>query len=51
MKVSLETGNVTWLSSTLNQIHKVINPPDKVSISIQVYQYDETDRDYYEYCD
>jgi hypothetical protein len=31
----LETGNVTWLSPGLNQIHKVINPTDKVSITIQ----------------
>jgi len=47
----LEPGNVTWLSPGLNQIHKVLNPTDKVSITIQAYQYGETDQDHYEYFD
>ncbi len=47
----LEQGNVTWLSPGLNQIHKIINPTNKVSITIQAYQYGETDRDHYEYFD
>lgn len=47
----LELGNVTWLSPGLNQIHKVMNPTDKVSITIQAYQYGEADLDHYEYFD
>jgi hypothetical protein len=47
----LETGNVTWLSPGLNQIHKISNPTDKVGITIQAYQYGETDRDHYEFFD
>lgn len=43
--------DVTWLSPTLNQVHKLLNQGTSTCITIQCYLYDLEDRDHYDYFD
>lgn len=45
-------GDVTWLSPGINQIHQLTNEQtDKACITIQCYQYSESNSQHYEYFD
>ena len=46
-------GDITWISPTLNQIHKLENLNTNIDtcITIQCYMYNETDRTHYDYFD
>jgi hypothetical protein len=46
-------GDITWISPTLNQFHKLQNPNDAgpTCITIQCYMYDENDLGHYDYFD
>ncbi len=43
--------DITWLSPTLNQIHKLTNLGTETCITVQCYMYDAGDRDHYDYFD
>jgi hypothetical protein len=43
--------DITWLSPTLNQIHKLTNVGTETCVTIQCYMYDAGDRDHYDYFD
>lgn len=47
------TGDVTWISSNLNQVHQLLNKEtnQKTCITIQCYMYDEEDKSHYDYFD
>ena len=46
-------GDITWISSTLNQVHQLKNLETNVDtcITIQCYMYDEGDKRHYDYFD
>ncbi|HEY1055974.1 MAG TPA: cysteine dioxygenase family protein [Emticicia sp.] len=46
-------GDITWISPTLNQFHKLQNPNEAgpTCITIQCYMYDENDLGHYDYFD
>lgn len=46
-------GDITWISSTLNQVHmlKNLNTSKETCITIQSYMYDKTDNLHYDYFD
>jgi hypothetical protein len=45
-------GDVTWISSNLNQTHKLHNTiKEKACITIQCYMYESNDNSHYEYFD
>lgn len=46
-------GDITWISPTLNQFHKLQNPNESgpTCITIQCYMYDENDLGHYDYFD
>lgn len=45
-------GDVTWISPTLNQVHKLCNKSNETTcITIQCYEYDENDIKHYDYFD
>lgn len=45
-------GDVTWISPTLNQVHKLKNLSNETTcITIQCYEYDEDDSKHYDYFD
>jgi hypothetical protein len=44
-------NDITWLSPTLNQVHKLENIGTQTCITIQCYLYDEGDNDHYDYFD
>jgi predicted metal-dependent enzyme (double-stranded beta helix superfamily) len=48
-----KTGDITWISSTLNQVHQLKNleTNTETCITIQCYLYDETDKEHYDYFD
>jgi len=49
---SFNQGDVTWISPTLNQIHKLHNiSNENTCITIQCYEYDESDTKHYDYFD
>jgi len=52
-KVTIEKGDVTWISPTLNQIHQLKNPEtnDSSCITIQCYMYDDENKTHYDYFD
>jgi len=47
------TGDITWLSPTLNQVHQLTNLKGNkdTCITIQCYMYDKTDTGHYDYFD
>jgi hypothetical protein len=47
------TGDITWISSTLNQTHQLKNLDSNkdTCITIQCYKYDNTDNGHYDYFD
>lgn len=51
--VDFEKDEVTWLSPTLNQIHRLTNLPtnSETCITIQCYMYDESNSRHYDYFD
>ena len=50
---TFKTGDITWVNTTLNQTHQLINPKsnNKTCITIQCYMYDEADNGHYDYFD
>lgn len=44
-------NDITWLSPTLNQVHKLTNIGTETCITIQCYLYDNEDNDHYDYFD
>ncbi len=46
-----KTGDVTWISPTLNQIHQLKNLGSNTCITIQCYMYEDTDTAHYDYFD
>lgn len=46
-------GDITWISSTLNQVHQLKNleTNEDTCITIQCYMYDESDTKHYDYFD
>ena len=44
-------NDITWLSPTLNQVHKLQNLGTQTCITIQCYLYDDGDNDHYDYFD
>jgi Cysteine dioxygenase type I len=49
--VDLKKDDITWISATLNQVHKLENRGSKTCITIQTYMYDYTDMMHYDYFD
>jgi hypothetical protein len=49
--VDLKKDDITWISTTLNQVHKLENKGSKTCITIQTYMYDYTDMMHYDYFD
>lgn len=49
----LNTGDITWLSPTLNQVHKLTNLASNTQscVTIQCYSYEVTDSSHYDYFD
>lgn len=47
------TGDITWISSNLNQVHQLKNKEtnQKTCITIQCYMYNEEDKGHYDYFD
>ena len=50
---TFKTGDITWVNTTLNQTHQLINPKlnNKTCVTIQCYMYDEADNGHYDYFD
>jgi hypothetical protein len=50
---TFKTGDITWVNTTLNQTHQLINPKsnNKTCVTIQCYMYDEVDNGHYDYFD
>ncbi len=48
-----KSGDITWISPTLNQVHQLKNGETNTDtcITIQCYLYDETDKKHYDYFD
>ncbi|PLB35239.1 cysteine dioxygenase [Aspergillus candidus] len=49
--VILKKGDVTWLGQKQYQIHKLENPGQTVCITLQCYQFEQSDKVHYEYFD
>jgi hypothetical protein len=43
--------DITWISPTLNQVHKLINTHKETCITIQCYLYGEEDHGHYDFFD
>ena len=51
-KHDFKKDDITWISSTLNQVHQLKNIDNKEAcITIQCYLYDKTDTEHYDYFD
>jgi hypothetical protein len=50
-KADFVKDDITWLSPTLNQVHKLTNLGKSTCITIQCYLYDLEDKDHYDYFD
>jgi hypothetical protein len=51
-KQDFSTGDITWISPTLNQVHQLVNlSNEKTCITIQCYMYDKDDDKHYGYFD
>lgn len=49
---NFQEGDVTWISPTLNQVHKLKNlSNENTCITIQCYEYDQDDTSHYDYFD
>ena len=48
---SFVKDDITWISSTLNQVHQLKNTGKEACITIQCYLYDKSDKDHYDYFD
>jgi hypothetical protein len=50
---SFKKDDITWISSTLNQVHQLknIDGSKEICITIQCYLYDKTDTEHYDYFD
>jgi len=50
---TFKKDDITWVNTTLNQTHQLINPKsnNKTCITIQCYMYDEADNGHYDYFD
>ena len=44
-------GEITWISPTLNQTHKLENKGTKTCVTLQCYMYEDNDRNHYYYFD
>jgi hypothetical protein len=44
-------GDITWISPTLNQTHKLQNKGRKTCVTLQCYMYEEEDNRHYDYFD
>ena len=51
--ITFKTGDITWVNTTINQTHQLINPKsnNKTCVTIQCYMYDEADNGHYDYFD
>jgi len=50
--MDFKENDVTWISSTLNQTHQLVNKSkEETCITIQCYMYNEKDRAHYDYFD
>jgi len=49
--ILFKKGDVTWISPSLNQVHKLQNYGKKACITIQCYMYDKSDMTHYDYFD
>ena len=50
-KADFVKDDITWLSPTLNQVHKLTNLGTSTCVTIQCYLYDIDDKDHYNYFD
>ena len=50
-EANFSKGDITWISPTLNQTHKLRNIDNNVCITIQCYMYDNDDIIHYDYFD
>jgi predicted metal-dependent enzyme (double-stranded beta helix superfamily) len=48
---TFEKNSITWISPTLNQVHKLKNNEKKTCVTIQCYMYPEEDTSHYDYFD
>lgn len=48
---TIEKGDITWISQTLNQTHQLSNNGSKTCVTIQCYMYQEDDPLHYDYFD
>jgi uncharacterized cupin superfamily protein len=49
--VLFKKGDVTWISTSLNQVHQLYNHGKKACITVQCYMYDKSDTVHYDYFD
>jgi hypothetical protein len=50
-QANFKKDDVTWISPTLNQIHKLTNTKSAICITIQTYMYDSKNNVHYDYFD
>jgi hypothetical protein len=50
-KVDFTKDDITWISSTLNQVHQLRNIENKTCVTIQCYLYDNDNYKHYDYFD
>jgi predicted metal-dependent enzyme (double-stranded beta helix superfamily) len=51
-RATFQTGDITWISPTLNQVHQLKNLDTKTTcITIQCYMYEQQDTTHYDYFD
>jgi len=44
-------GDITWISPTLNQTHKLMNTGNQTCVTIQCYMYEDNNKRHYDYFD
>lgn len=49
--VDFNKDDITWISPTLNQVHKLLNKQTETCITIQCYMYDQNDNSHYDFFD
>ncbi len=50
-KADFSKEDITWISPTLNQVHKLTNTQKETCITIQCYMYDDGNKNHYDYFD
>ena len=50
-QADFKKDDITWISPTLNQIHKLTNKGDKTCVTIQTYMYNGQNNTHYDYFD